>query len=500
MKKIAIALFLIISVYEVTAQSVHWAVTPTYNKVEQFTDRAYKIRENNKIGILDISGKEILPAKFDSITDFCENKALVLTKEGNKYRLSGVLYNNNNQFKSLESNTYYITRYSRFSEGLLCISNSKNKQGFINEDGDIMIECKYAETHPFSQGRASVKLPNKKFMYLDQEGRAIILEPGEGDIIFASTFCNDEAVVYTTNRKGYVIGLNGETLRPYDCDIMKAKINPHDYTILESGSASKNREETPDIKSTAGDYLFCDGGLYGYKNNEYLILPAQFTYASGFIDNYALVKHDNKYGFLELINGKIEGRMKNSTIEVSSDVPEMATYIVTLPHQYEKRDITLRYTDEKGAFSEINSTTTSGTSRNFIFRPDCQKNQREKKYNFALFSEGLLLYKDSATIKYSYPIKIKLSEPMVESSKADANDLCYAYADITNSSNQHLNLKATFYINNVAHTTTAEVAPGQTHRARVSFTVKEKKVINIYVKLSNGLVSKNKEIEVEAFY
>lgn len=493
-KTFTITLFIALAC-EITAQSVHWAVKPIYSSIERFTENTYKIRENGKVGILDISGKELLPAKFDSITNFCEDKALVLTKESNKYRLSGILFKNN-KFRNLEGNTYYITRYQRFTEGLLCISNTKNKQGYINEDGDIMIECKYAEVHPFSQGRASVKLTNKKFHYIDQTGRALILEPGEGDIIFASTFCNDEAVVYTTNRKGYVIGLNGKTLRTYNSDIMKVRIDPYDYTI----SGSKNKKETSDIITPMGHYLYSEGGLYGYKNNNYIILPAQFYYASGFINNYALVKHDNKYGILELINGKITGTMKSNTVEVNSGVPEMATYTVTLPHQYDKRDITLKYSDEDGTFSEINSTATSGTNRNFIFRPDCQKNQREKKYRLALYSEGLLLYKDTAIIKYSYPIKIKLSEPMLENSKADANDLCYAYADITNSSNQSLNLKATFYIDNVPHTTVVEIAPGKTHRAQVSFAVKENKTINIYVKLSNGLVSKNKHIEVNAFY
>lgn len=488
--------FSIYSVFEMTAQTVHWAVYPKYKSIERISEKVYKTNQNGKTGLVSTDGTEIVAATCDSITDVYENKSLILLREGRRWRLAGIFRFYDNRYTKIEK-PLYVTRYAWFSEGLLAVTDSKGLHGFIDEDGNIVINCKYADVHPFSQGYASVKLTNKKFLYLNNRGRALILEPGDGDIIFASTFCEDEAVVYTTNYKGYVINTSGETLRSYDIDIKKVRVNPKDYTISGSNSILHNVQSN---SVTSDNYLFEENGLYGYKNGTYTILPAQFSYAEGFVGNHAVVKHNGEYGILELIEGEIQGGMAKNVVEVNAGVPEMAVYSVRLPHRYDKSNVLLRYADDSGKFAEINSTATSGTDRDFMFRPHCIKNARESSYSFALYSDGLLLYKDTANLKFSYPIKIKLSEPMVENPKADVNDCCYVYVDITNSSGQQLSLSVTFYINNEPYITMANIASGATHRSKISYIVKEKKTVNIKVKTSNGLMSKTKAIELTPFY
>ena len=68
-----------------TAQTVQWSVKPTYSSLEEYVGKLYKYRENGKVGLVDISGKVLVEAKYDSITPFIDYHALALDFQGGNY-------------------------------------------------------------------------------------------------------------------------------------------------------------------------------------------------------------------------------------------------------------------------------------------------------------------------------------------------------------------------------------------------------------------------------
>lgn len=60
-----------------------------------------------------------------------------------------------------------------FKDGLARVQSLKtNKYGFINEDGEEVIRCKFEEAQPFYQGRAKIG-KNEKDFFIDSAGKRI---------------------------------------------------------------------------------------------------------------------------------------------------------------------------------------------------------------------------------------------------------------------------------------------------------------------------------------
>ena len=55
--------------FHVGAQTVTWSIPPTYDLLEEY-GTLYKIREHGKVGLVDMTGKSIITAQYDSITPF----------------------------------------------------------------------------------------------------------------------------------------------------------------------------------------------------------------------------------------------------------------------------------------------------------------------------------------------------------------------------------------------------------------------------------------------
>ena len=153
-----------------SAQTVQWSVKPTYSSLEEYVGKLYKYRENGKVGLVDISGKVLIEAKYDSITPFIDYHALALDFQGGKYMLKGII--DQNYFKMIEvSDGYFISKYSYFSEGKLVVSSNNGKYGYMLTDGSLLVECKYEEAFPYYQNRALVyKIKGKNEIYITEDG------------------------------------------------------------------------------------------------------------------------------------------------------------------------------------------------------------------------------------------------------------------------------------------------------------------------------------------
>lgn len=66
------------SVLFVDAQTVTWSIKPAYTNITLFNNGVYKVKNGTKVGLIDETGKVIVPVTTDSITDPVEGYSLLL--------------------------------------------------------------------------------------------------------------------------------------------------------------------------------------------------------------------------------------------------------------------------------------------------------------------------------------------------------------------------------------------------------------------------------------
>lgn len=127
-------------------------------------------------GYLDRDGGVIIPAIYQTATDFQDGVAVVQTKDG--------------QFQLLSRDTSVLYKYpydyvGQYGQGMLAFREEGNsKYGFINKKGDVLIEPSFDGVQPFSEGRAVInKVEDYTYSYglIDQKGN-ILIEPTFSDI------------------------------------------------------------------------------------------------------------------------------------------------------------------------------------------------------------------------------------------------------------------------------------------------------------------------------
>mgnify|MGYP001179585168 CR=1 FL=1 len=151
-----------------------------YDNPVRFQEGLAEVMLNNKIGFIDKEGDVVIPFKYetdekprigiggarrtylDGGTGFCNGLASV--KLNNKWG-----YINKNGELIID---YIFEEAYEFYEGLAAVKY-KNKWGYINKMGNIVIPYKYDGASIFSEGLASVEI-NGKRGYIDKTGIEVI--------------------------------------------------------------------------------------------------------------------------------------------------------------------------------------------------------------------------------------------------------------------------------------------------------------------------------------
>ena len=137
------------------AQTALWSTTPQYESLEEYGN-LYKIRKQGKVGLADITGKELIPAEYDSITPFYGYFALALQYEKEKYVVKGIISQKTYEKIDVTGQYYINEKYPFFLENKLVIFDANNKYGYLQTDGTLFKECQYYRTYPFYEGLACV--------------------------------------------------------------------------------------------------------------------------------------------------------------------------------------------------------------------------------------------------------------------------------------------------------------------------------------------------------
>lgn len=439
-----------------TAQTVQWSVKPTYSSLEEYVGKLYKYRENGKVGLVDISGKVLVEAKYDSITPFIDYHALALDFQGGKYMLKGIIDQNN--FKMIEvSDVYFISKYSYFSEGKLVVSSNKGKYGYMLTDGSLLVECKYEEAFPYYQNRALVyKKKGKDEIYLTEDGTTPLVfgKMREGSLLSNcyKSFNEDGLTLVALNYKYRIINLNGKEIESFGFEEKEKAMSKCPERKLEP-ICTDNFLPIPiesDVLAVKGEQ-----GLFGFqvKGNDDWCVPSQFSEACSFKEGYARVKKDGKYGVLKLISDvSYNGSLLQNQMKVIHGKSDSLKYTLNLPKQLGKVGWKLDVEDVVGSSQPFVANNEKDKIL-VAFKPHLGNKESEKNYKFSLSLDDILLWEDfeTVTFEYLYPISVSFDIPIVNKDKhecfsngyygLDQDNQLNVYSELTNNSSEDVEIQ-----------------------------------------------------------
>jgi hypothetical protein len=265
-----------------------------------------------KAGYIDETGKLVIPAIYESASDFSYGLAAVG---------SGDSFTGKWGFIDKTGKIAIPLKYNyvqSFSFGLAAVKVGK-KYGYINPEGREVIPFQFDYAGTFSDGFAKVRIGGKTGFI--NTGGKIVLEPSQIEV---GDLSERMAVVGTNSSKyGYIDG-SGKLIVPMKYDRASSFSEGRasvqigtDYKAWKAGFIDRTGKEVIPLKYSSvfpfseglasvriGDYLT---GKYGFidKNGE-IVIPARFENPAQFRDGLAVfsIRKTGKFGYIDK-TGKI---------------------------------------------------------------------------------------------------------------------------------------------------------------------------------------------------
>lgn len=339
MKQILSAfLFGIISISSY-GQIAHWKVKPKFDDAKILPNGLITTIDGQKYGLYDSTGNELLPIEYDGITDFTDNVALLF----NDGKFTGIVNERGNVVDLTNSGYTPIQNQKFFSDNFLNVTKTEKGNNstmfyYIDKKGKELAGP-FIVGLPYCNGFALVqKYANEKkqediyWTFIDDNQREVNIPTFDKKqaIRFLSSFRDGQAVCIYKN-KGYyvtdslnVVPINVDNLntkksqlvidgksfdiqKNQDNIIVSAKnavLTFNSLMQLDKIEADGNiiyEYKSPAIEVTSvSSELGQNGkaGEYGLTYNGNVLLPAQFTDVKLLNGKYALVKLNDKWGFI----------------------------------------------------------------------------------------------------------------------------------------------------------------------------------------------------------
>jgi len=142
-------------------------IEPSFDGAYPFSDGLAAVEANGKWGFIDKNGEFVIKPKIDHcIGFFKEGRAIVsINSKWQVIDKTGRIV--------IEAGKYSYCTESVFSEGLSVVTNIRDRRGFIDTEGKLVIGYRFRYADPFSEGLAAVEY-NGKWGYIDKNGEFVI--------------------------------------------------------------------------------------------------------------------------------------------------------------------------------------------------------------------------------------------------------------------------------------------------------------------------------------
>jgi hypothetical protein len=298
-----------------------------FDGAKAFSEGLAAVKVKEKVGYIDETGKFVIPPRFISGYPFSGRLALVILRSFGKDRKDIIEMNQLGyvdrsgklviQLKeALDSKSLRISYQDgdlTCSEGMVRVQQN-DKVGFMDKAGRQVIPPRYDEAGPFSEGLAAVKLGGK-YGYLDRFGKEVVpLQFSE-----AGPFSEGLAAVKLGDKYGY-LDRSGKVVIPpqfSEADLFSEGLAQVSYNGNQGGYIDKSGKLVITGVESAGARRF-SGGLAAVKgkNDKYgfidrtgnWVTQPQFDRVGEFSEGLAAVERFDKGwpGNLAYINPKGE--------------------------------------------------------------------------------------------------------------------------------------------------------------------------------------------------
>lgn len=142
-------------------------IEPRFERAEEFSDGLALVYAMGRYGYIDHTGRVKISIRWTRATSFAERRAFVaeLTPELDQhYALIDT--------EGRQLTTFRFHQARPFSEGLAEVA-VKGLWGYVDLDGDWVVEPQFCETEPYHGGRAWVSHPEHGEYYINRAGRRL---------------------------------------------------------------------------------------------------------------------------------------------------------------------------------------------------------------------------------------------------------------------------------------------------------------------------------------
>lgn len=390
------------------AQTIEWQLKPTadYDEIIPVGKNLFKVVSGGKIGLINSDGTIVELMDNDALTLFYEDKALLTKSDAHGERISGVLMSDGTYHK-FNKKYYVLAGQNFFSDGLLSVEDENSNKGYINYLGTAVLcfDGRYTRIKPFVNGYAAVFKGGGKYreyLLINKDGEVTIFRNRSGILGKLTSGSN-------VHPDGNVYVFDGENEKWYSYDtnkrgfMQKSSIKdttPYDYLYRFSKITGKSKivpfKDIP-YNGVKGIEPFNDGGNYGYKSEDgIIIVHAQLSRATQFIDNYAVVEINGRKGILKYIDsGTFEVSAINGKQNFYTGEELSCSFNFRVPPIWRGGGAIVRLLDDTGTAVEY---THEGDTYTFKVKPS---KTGTKSYQLRVRSEGLLLYESQLNYQFT---------------------------------------------------------------------------------------------------
>lgn len=391
------------------AQTVEWQLKPSadYDEITPVGKNLFKVVTGGRIGLINSDGTIVEAVENDAMTLFYEDKALLTKSDAHGERVVGVLMSDG-VYHKFNKKYYVLAGQNFFSDGLLTVEDENSNKGYVNYLGTAVLgfDGKYTRIKPFVKSYASV-FKGKQYFLINKEGAEVkFVFPKAGGVVTGGSNVHPSGSAYIYNGgdgKFYTYNTTSHVLQK--AQIQNLSTRDYLYCFSELTKESKNVpfKDIP-YNGIKGIEPFNEEGKYGYKSEDGIIMvPAQLSKASTFIDDYAVVEINGRKGILKYVD--------NGTFELSATTGEQnfhagdeltCSFNLRVPPVWREGGATVRLQDDTRTAV---SYQQDGATYKFKIKPT---QTGTATYQLRVRSEGLLLYETE--LSYQFTKKIRCAE------------------------------------------------------------------------------------------
>lgn len=252
------------------------------NNILWYEEEVLKVKKGDLYGLIDYSGKEILPIEYTSVEAMQGVKNSLIIK---KNEMVGLCNNKgdiiiNPEYKEIKSIG------EDYKNGYIVVNND-NQYGVIDFTKKVILDAKYEEVKPVATSNVYIVKENGKLKAINKDNETLV----EGKFEDVKGINNDNLVFIQNNK----------------------------YGVMNTNQEIKIKPEYEELQYAFGDFYIAK------KNGKYGIINISNETALEF--EYSRISYRKEAGFIEaekdnlltqILNDKLEKKLEGILVEVNS--------------------------------------------------------------------------------------------------------------------------------------------------------------------------------------